>query len=310
MAWVGEYAMTFQEKRLISGREFSEAELNQVRETVAMFRNLSQLELTYTLCEHLEWKAPNGQPKLHACKQLLKLLEESGEVVLPPKQLARLRGKDRAIEVGSRTDPPCERITEMAAVLPIKVEPVRSRSSMGLWNEYVERYHPLGYKRPFGAHERYFVWSREGAVLGCLLFAASAWALADRDKWIGWSEIDRSKRLHLVVNNTRFLILDWVSVPNLASKVLALVARRITGDWEERYGFAPVLLETFVDGALYRGTCYRAANWVYVGTTAGRGRMDRYSQYLSTPKLTFMYPLRPDFRTVLCVDSTDEVVER
>jgi hypothetical protein len=139
--------------------------------------------------------------------------------------------------------------------------------------------------------------------LGCLLFSASAWALAARDEWIGWSKVDRSLRLNLIVNNTRFLIFPWVRVKNLASKALSLAAKRIRCDWQARYGYSPVLLETFVDMEKYHGTCYKAANWVLLGQTAGRGRMDRYTKHLSTPKLIYMYPLQRDFRAILCKEA-------
>ena len=166
----------------------------------------------------------------------------------------------------------------------------------------MQRYPPVGYKRPFGAHLQYFVLAPRVSEqpLGCLLFAASAWALACRDAWIGWTPEDRSQRLHLIVNNTRFLLFPWVRVSHLASKVLSLVSRRLPADWQERYGYAPVLLETFVDPAHYRGTCYKAANWIEVGVTTGRGRQDRQMKYLSTPKRIYAYPLVKDFRASLC----------
>lgn len=149
---------------------------------------------------------------------------------------------------------------------PIGLEPLRSRDSIKLWNEYVHRYHTLGYKRPFGAHQRYFITTEtRQKPLGCLLFAAAAWALIARDEWIGWTQTDRSLRLNLIVNNTRFLIFPWVCIKNLASKSLSLAAKRIRSDWQERYGYSPVLLETFVNPEKYRGTCYQAANWVYLG---------------------------------------------
>jgi hypothetical protein len=138
-----------------------------------------------------------------------------------------------------------------------------------------------------------------GRRLGCLLFASSAWALADRDRWIGWRERDRAQRLNWVVANTRFLLFPWVRVKNLASTALSLVARRIRQDWLQRYGYAPVLLETFVEADRYSGTCYRAANWIRLGETAGRGRMDRHTRRLSTRKLIYVYPLVEDFRSFL-----------
>jgi len=140
--------------------------------------------------------------------------------------------------------------------------------------------------------------------LGCMLFSAAAWALAERDAWIGWSKQERSQRLHLIVNNTRFLIFPWVKVKNLASKALSLAAKQIRVDFKERYGYEPVLLETFVYTQHYKGTCYKAANWISLGLTAGRGRMDRYAQYLSTPKQIFVYPLVSGFRAHLCGERT------
>ena len=128
------------------------------------------------------------------------------------------------------------------------------------------------------------------------MFSASPWALSERDKWIGWSKEDRSERLSLIVNNTRFLIFPWVKVKNLASKALSLGAKQVIVAWQERYGFKPVLLETFVDTELYQGTCYKAANWI---ETAGRGRMDRFSEFLSSPKRIYVYPLQSDFQEVL-----------
>jgi len=187
--------------------------------------------------------------------------------------------------------------------LPLEIEPALEPSAIHLWNEYVARYHPLGYKRPFGAHQRYFIVSRAGGqkrLLGCPLSAASAWALAARDAWIGWSPQDRSLRLHGIVNNTRFLIFPWVQIENLASKALAMAAKRLRADWQKRYGYVPVLLETFVDMAHYAGTCYLAANWLDLGETVGRGRMDRYREYPSTPKRILAYPLVRDFRVYLC----------
>ncbi|MFU8793846.1 MAG: Druantia anti-phage system protein DruA, partial [Dethiobacteria bacterium] len=135
--------------------------------------------------------------------------------------------------------------------------------------------------------------------LGCLLFAASAWALLPRDEWIGWTKTDRSLRLNLIVNNTRFLIFPWVRIKNLASKVLSLAVKRIGDDWQKRYGYRPLLLETFVDPEKYPGTSYRAANWTYLGQTKGRGRMDRYKKRALTRKDIYVYSLRADFHSLL-----------
>ncbi|MDK2897373.1 MAG: hypothetical protein PWP04_1493 [Candidatus Atribacteria bacterium] len=275
---------------------------------VRMFPKLSRAELAKTICENLAWVTPTGQHKLDSCTKLLEKFEAQGFVSLPAKQENKIHDNRERISFRPRTEAGQLLEGHITDFEPIDLEPVRSQADIQLWNEYVHRYHTLCYKRPFGAHQRYFIISKDNREhpLGCLLFSAAAWALAVRDEWIGWSEIDRSLRLNLIVNNTRFLIFPWVRIKNLASKALSLAAKRIGYDWQERYGYRPVLLETFVDLEKYRATCYKAANWVLLGQTTGRGRMDRYKQYLSSPKLIYIYPLRRDFRVLLCGGMPDE----
>jgi hypothetical protein len=232
-----------------------------------------------------------------SCAQALRKLEALGLVKLPLRGAAW--GREPAVVAGPRTDPEEEMAGTVGEVAPVELEPVAGKEATGLWNEYVQRYHALGYQRPFGAHQRYFLVGRGGHRLGCLLFAAAAWALRERDCWIGWTERDRAQRLNWVVANTRFLIFPWVRLKNLASHALSRAAQRIRADWEQRYGYAPVLLETFVELERHRGTCYQAANWIRLGVTRGRGRMDREKQYLSRPRAIYVYPLVADFRAVL-----------
>lgn len=288
---------------LLCGRDFTQEDLWVVKQTVRIFSRLSRHELAQTVCEHLEWVSPNGRNKLKSCLELFAKLEAAGEIKLPKKQSSKRRAAGE-IAVTTETDAPSEIAGNVASVLPV-VEPVFEKEDVRLWNQYVARYHTLGYKKPFGAHQRYFIFAKSGQPLGCLLFAASAWALETRDGWIGWTYEDRSRRLYLVINNTRFLIFPWVRIKNLASHALSLTAKRVRQDWQERYGYKPVLLETFVDPEKYRGTCYRAANWTFLGETAGRGRMDRYKQYLSSAKHIYAYPLSRDFRSILCGKSED-----
>jgi hypothetical protein len=203
------------------------------------------------------------------------------------------------VAIGVRTDPQEEMAGSARDIAPVVVEPVTEKGEQRLWNEFVQRYHGLGYRRPFGAHQRYFITGGGGLRLGCLMFGPSAWALAERDRWIGWTRQDRAQRLNWVVANTRFILFPWVHVKYLASTALSLAAKRIRQDWQDRYGYAPVLLETFVEAARYRGTCYQAANWIRLGVTTGRGRMDRHTQYLSTPRVIYVYPLTKDFRSFL-----------
>jgi hypothetical protein len=281
---------------LLYGRDFTAEDFWVITETVRRFPNLSRTELANTICENIQWVAPNGRNKVASCSQLLRRLHDEGKIRLPKKQPATVRKPSIVPPIA--VDPPVD-ITGDVNAVGVRIKPVLDTREMRLWNQYVERYHSLGYKRPFGAHQRYFILAYDERILGSMLFSASAWALAARDNWIGWTKVDRSKRLHLVVNNTRFLIFPWVHVKNLASRALSLAAKRIRHDWQERYGYRPVLLETFVDGEQYQGTSYKAANWLLLGETVGRGRMDRYTQYLSSPKHIYVYPLVGDFQSIL-----------
>lgn len=283
-------------QHFLSGRDFTAQEIQDIQETIESC-GLSWHELLQTICEHLDWVTPAGHNKVTSCAKALTALESEGLVKLPARQACQ--GSKQRIVLGEGSDPEEEVRGTVRDHAPVELRPVMGKELMTLWNAYVERYHTLGYKRPWGAHQRYFIEGRGGRRLGCLLFGAAAWALAERDQWIGWTERDRAQRLNGVVGNTRFLIFPWVRVRNLASTALALAAARIEQDWRQRYGYAPVLLETFVDAERYRGTCYQAANWIRLGMTAGRGRMDRHTQYLSSPKIIYVYPLAPDFRSRL-----------
>ncbi len=299
--------MEGKDKILLCGREFTQKELDEVIETAKMFSNLSRSELAFTICDHLEWYTPAGNHKIHSALSLLEKLQKQGEVDLPDKQ--KRRKTTRGVKkLTSKTGTKAEIIGTVSDFYPIKVELVETKDKRNLWNEYVERYHPIGYKFPFGARQRYFIIGTANdkeEILGCLLFSAAAWALEKRDKWIDWEEKHRSMYLNGIVNNTRFLIFPWVKIKNLASKALSMVAKRIQSDWKERYNYEPVLLETFVDEKMYSGICYKAANWIYLGKTKGRGRQDRNNEKLSSPKLIYMYPLVKDFRSYLKGERSD-----
>jgi hypothetical protein len=282
--------------KFLSGRAFTAQEIQDIQETVETC-GLPWTELVDTVCEHLNWVTPTGRYKEKSCVSALRRLEALSLLKLPARQAAR---RPEVEIVPSRgTDPQEEIVGTVRDIAPVRLEPVYGKPSLRLWNEYVARYHPLGYRRPFGAHQRYFVMGRGERRLGCLLFAAAAWALAERDRWIGWSAQDRAQRLNWVVGNSRFLLFPWVGIKNLASKALSLATERIRTDWQQRYGYAPVLLETFVELGRYRGTCYRAANWIRLGVTRGEGRMGRHSPHGSVPREIYVYPLVADFRSFL-----------
>ena len=285
------------------GRTFHSYELELMSQIAGQFSALGVTEIARTVCELLEWKRPNGGLKNHECRQLLERLAAEG--VLTPPELRRLGGRgSRRVGVSAiRFEPePIECAVSKCA--PLQLTLVEGKAESRLWREQVERYHYLGCRVPFGAHLRYFVRDRE-RELACLLWNSPAWKMQPRDAWIGWSDEQRRRNLQLIVNNGRYLVLPWVRIKGLASKIVALSARQIPHDWETRYGRRPLMLETLVDAARFRGTCYRAANWIYVGQTTGRGRMDReHKSNGHSIKDIYLYPLIRDARQCLSGDLT------
>ena len=280
------------------GRIIRAEELAAIRETVAICSGLSRSELALTICEHLEWRSATGSLKLDAGVKLLEKLEEQGVLNLPMKRVVT-GGVRKPQPLTQRTDAGELLTGSVGALGPVGVSPVAEPDGSGLWNEYVSRYHYLGYQQPFGCFQRYFITSDRG-LLGCLLFSGAAKGLRERDRWFGWSKNERYRNLGYLINNSRFLIFPWVQVKNLASHALGKVVRRIGDDWQQRWGYRPVAVETFVDPAYYAGTCYRAANWLSLGETTGIGLARKGKSYTSSPKKIFVQPLVADFRTVLC----------
>ena len=275
------------------------SELNLVRQIIADFPRLSQAELANTICELLEWRRPNGKLKCPECVEWLQKLEERHCLpALPELRVTKPRGAHR-FQADPQSDPPPPVGGRLAHYQPLRLQLVDDPSSRRLFQQYIQRYHPLGYRVPYGAQLRYLVRAASGDVLACLLFTSAAWKMAPRDAWIGWSDAARRAQLPLVVNNARFLILPWVEVRHLASHILALAARQLPCDWLSVYAVRPLLLETLVDRP-YSGACYRAANWIHVGQTQGRGRMDRTHQAQGSAKDILMYPLEPHWRRRLC----------
>lgn len=283
-----------------SGRVFSAKEINEIRATVAWLPGLARKEIAATVCEHLHWQTASGSAKLQACQKLLERLEAAGLLVLPALQRREGATGPRAeVDLTDRTASDTPLSASLHAIDTIYLDVVTEAYEVGLWNEYVERFHPLGYKGAFGYRLRYFV--RSGSrYLGCILLAGAAKAIAVRDRWIGWNAQARLGNLPGIINNTRFLIFPHIHVPHLASHVLGQLARRVTADWQHHWGFTPLLLETFVDPARYAGTCYRAAGWELLGETSGRGLARPGKTYQSTPRLVLVKPLAEDFRQRLC----------
>jgi hypothetical protein len=287
-------------KTAFSGRRFTRKQLAHVQETVQQFPNLSRAELANTLCEHLNWKTPNGKNKVESCLTLLEKLEAEGVVSLPSKPVRQV--PQRRVPVLEKDGPETSIEVELHTLMPIRLEAVGSSGpDREQWKAHLQTFHYLGYRQPVGPHRGYFIVSEPlQQRLGCLLFSASAaWALAPRDRWIGWDSQHRTKLLQLVLSNDRFLIFPWVRVPHLASHALSLATSQIGKDWAQAFGYRPVLIETFVDPAMFSGTCYRAANWQFLGLTQGRGRLAPDHQSRISKKEIFVYPLESDWQPQL-----------
>jgi hypothetical protein len=230
-------------------------------------------------------------------------MQAEGVLALPALRKVGGRGPRRA-DVSRQCFDPAPIECAPSGCEPLELALVEGKADSRLWREHMERHHYLGCRVPFGANLRYWVRNR-GQELACLLWTSPAWKMRPRDAWIGWSDGQRERNLQSIVSNGRFLILPWVRVKGLASKILALSARQMPRDWQTHYGHRPLLLETLVDAERFRGTCYRAANWICVGQTAGRGRMDReHKSHGQSSKDIYLYPLLRNARQYLCSDLT------
>jgi uncharacterized protein DUF4338/transposase Tn5 family protein/transposase-like protein len=276
----------------VCGQEFSAQLLQRIQQTVDDEPELSRRALSRRVCAWLDWRTAGGEPKDLSCRVALLKLQRRGSLNLPAVAPAVVSPPRR---VSAATVPqevvPVE--ASLASLQPVSLRRIEQADcgASRRWNQMMERYHYLGAGPLCGAQMRYAVHSRQGEWLGGLAFSGAAWRLAARDAWIGWSEPARREHLHEVIANSRFLLLPHWRVPNLASHVLSLALQQVAGDWQERYGYRPLLVETFVDAERFTGACYRAANWLEVGQTAGRGRQDREHTGGQAVKRVFLYPL-------------------
>jgi len=282
-------------------RRITVQELEAARQTVRWCSGLSRTELARTICEHWNWVTASGSPKVTACLNVLEELEQKGLLRLPGKRRMTRWSSDQACgaESTQRTDPGAPVMGELSEVGSVCLEGVEGKGKVRLWNEYVDRYHYLGYRQPVGCFLRYFIQSEAG-MLGCVLMAGAAKAIQSRDQWIGWNRVGRRQNLPWVINNTRLLFFPWVRIRHLGSHVLGQLARGVRKDWEQRWGYGPLLMETFVDPDKFLGTCYRAAGWIELGRTTGRGMQRAGRDYQNTPKRIYVRALCEDFRERLC----------
>jgi Domain of unknown function (DUF4338) len=287
---------------LFCGRQVSEKDLDLIRQLTADFSKLTLHELASTVCELLDWRRPNGQLKTRECFAFMQRLMQQGGVGSIPALLRTAPRRSRSVSIDSRSDPQPPVSGDLGDHLPIQLRLIDDKAERLLFQQYIHRYHYLGYRTPYGAQLRYFVYSSQSSrpCLACLLFTSAAWKMAPRDQWIGWDDAFRRTHLNRLINHSRFLILPWVRIPDFASHLLSRVVHQLPRDWWTHYQIQPLLLETLVDVSRFEGTCYRAANWIDLGLTQGRGRMDRHRRALGrAPKRIFVYPLCRNARQLL-----------
>jgi hypothetical protein len=290
------------EALVCQGREVCATELSWLQEWIGDHPDWSRKRLARELCVHWEWRTATGQIKDFAARTFLLKLDQQGIVSLPPVRESmrrhRLPSAPKAVEqivVPSPVSEGLGRLTPISLVLAVP-----GSHEDRLFGHYLSCHHYLSFRCTVGENLKYLVRDRFGRDLACVLFGSAAWKTAPRDEFVGWNDIVRRRNLNLITNNTRFLILPWVTVPHLASHVLAKITRRLPFDWQQKYGHPVHLVETFVERDLFRGTCYRAANWHCVGHTSGRSRQDRHHNLGVPVKDIFLYPLISKFREVLC----------
>jgi len=271
----------------------------EINELIKANPEWNRSKLSKELCEIWDWRGENGQIKDISCRDVLRALDAEGKIKLPKRKTrGRVKGSGpEAIALMLHDTAPIK--VALSVLTPLSIEVVSSKNDLAEFKSYIAGYHYLGYNRNIGENIKYFVKDRQGRTLACLMFGSAAWKCEGRDKFIGWCMDVRKKSLRYLTNNSRFLIFPWVKVPHLASHILSLICRRISDDWIAKYGHPLYMLETFVERDRFHGTCYRAANWIHVGKTTGRGRNSTSVEAVLPIKDVYVYPLAKDFREFL-----------
>jgi len=277
------------------GRDFTPKELDQIRSLIKNNPKFNRTRLSIEVCRRFQWLKPDGKLKDMSCRVAMLRMEKDGLIRLPPP--IRTQQPVKKIKFTSATDPQRPISVPVNQLPQLRLQLV-SRATSALWNEYIERYHYLGHSPLPGAQLRYFITAGD-QIVALTGFGAAAWQTAPRDQFIGWSHDQRKKNLHLIVNNARFLILPWIQSKNLASKILSLTIRLLPDAWQARYNIRPVLMESFVQKDRFTGTCYKAANWIKIGETKGRGKLGPAGKISVPIKDIWVYPLDKKFKVLL-----------
>jgi hypothetical protein len=298
------------ERVLIQGRCIGTEELELIRGLMAGNPGWGRTRLSEELCRLWAWRSASGQLKDMACRTLLLKLDRAGAIELPARRRAANNEiRNRSVRAVKHQTDPIE--CDLTELLPLSVQVLGPRDGgVDLFNHLLQRHHYLGHRSTVGETIRYLIGDVHGRPVSCVLFGSAAWAVRARDEYIGWKQEQRESRLQWITNNTRFLVLPWVRVPNLASHILSLICHRLRDDWRERYGHPISAIETFVDRSRFRGTCYQAANWRKLGQTSGRTRNGKRNESLRTIKDVYLYALTRQFRQELCSEHGIERIAR
>jgi len=280
---------TSPENIIIRGREFSPMEIDLIKALVASHSNLSRRKLSIFICEKLEWRQANGNLKDRACRDVLIRLNNQGVITLP-KPISDFTTQTAGVKHIDFNEPSCD-IAGTPKNFPAPVfHVVQNNEERNLWNYLVDRYHYKGCRIVVGRHLKYLIYLDQ-QIIGCFGFADAVLQLKPRDEWITWDEKQRQANLHLIINNVRFLILPWVKIKYLASMLLGLSAKIVPDHWQKRYNYRPLVIETFVEKQRFFGTSYKAANWIYLGQTRGKGRSGMKYYNHGIIKDVYVYPL-------------------
>lgn len=285
--------------------EITEELIDFIRQFIAMNPDKGRTRLSVMLCEIWDWRDSTGRTKDMSCRDMLTALDKAGKITLPPpKRAGRHSGDSKGIKHFDHDETPIA--CKIRELQPLRVEVAASKESMDQFKSLIDQYHYLKYDRCISESMAYMIYSNSNQILSCLLFGSPAWSCRGRDAFIGWSKENRRSNLIMTTNNVRFVILPFVNVPHLASHILSIISKRISSDWECKYGHPVCLLETFVEADRFKGTCYKAANWLNVGRTTGRGRNGGHHNAIVPYKDIYLYPLAKDWRTVLRGGMTGE----
>ena len=285
----------------LRGRTFANADINAIKAMVEEHWSAGRSEISQLVSKSLGWYQENGRLKDRACRDILRSLEQLGLLSLPPsksKPTHPTTHVKHSFPDNHPFSPANAASIVISSITSLSIVMVRWTEDEELWNKLISTYHYLGYRLIVGRHLKYIVYDKNTPI-ACLGWGDAAWHLEDRDAWIGWTREDRWRNIKLLVDNVRFLILPWVRIPNLASFILSRAVKTVTRDWEHFYGVKPILLETFVEKERFKGTCYRAANWIHVGSTKGYARRGYSYHNHQIPKDIYVYALHPNARELL-----------